>query len=618
MVAGFVELRKEYPQTKIVDLILISGKIEKCKNAQNTHRYLIDKKIDASGLYQIEDRLFIPIYNIKNEMTSYQTISPNGKKMFMKDSIVKSSFFTIKGDSNLCICEGLATGKTIHKATGYTVIMAFNASNIYDVALHFKNKNLLICADNDWKNKINSGLNAAFKIKDKLNCKIVYPENIQGSDFNDMYIETNISEVRRKIFEANKKEIISFEKQTLENDSLEITNNMIPDGLISEGYNVLNCGIPQYTLPLVLTIIARAISGKIFYDMIHPNLFNIKIGGTSTGKTLSDKQFRFQNNIPNFITINELSSGAALWRTVSEHPHGMGLFDEVKSLFDRSAFDKFSQSKVNSLIEIYTSSGMSFTKRFGDSKNNVFIKNPCFNLIGNTTPEIFDSIQLKDFETGLMQRFDFWMYDGKIKFKKKKENINIQGFIKKIQDIMNQQYNHETIKDLINESVELEINEDAENKLEEFSDQIIIDANDADENGLKGFITRKYDLSIKYALIHHASTNNLFNSLTIKDINYGILMASKLCDWKINILITKVTSGDFHRDCNIFKDAIIKSLKLSTTKNPTFKTLCNRKPNINNWDDDYLNRIKKILLKKHEIVVEYNRKGDEVYSIPHQ
>ena len=35
-------------------------------------------------------------------------------------------------------------------------------------------------------------------------------------------------------------------------------------------------------------------------------------------------------------------------------------------------------------------------------------------MTGNATPVIFDSIRQEDFETGMMQRFDFFCYDGLI------------------------------------------------------------------------------------------------------------------------------------------------------------------------------------------------------------
>jgi len=207
------------------------------------------------------------------------------------------------------------------------------------------------------------------------------------------------------------------------------------------------------------------------------------------------------------------------------------------------------------------------------------------------------------------------MYDGEIKFNNViKPNEIILKFIKKIKDIMDVQHNKTDLQYIINNCVDIGINKDAEGLLNEFGKYIVASANKEYEESLRGIITRKYDLAIKYALIHHADNKNIFSPLTLKNIQYGILIAEALCDWKQFTLAGKITAGDFHKDCNIFKDSIIASLK-GTTKNPTFKRLCNRKPAMKNWDDVYFDKIKKVLLKRREIIIKENGKGDETFLL---
>jgi len=51
------------------------------------------------------------------------------------------------------VCEGYATGATIHEATGLAVIVAFDAGNLLPVARFFREKKpdwlIVIAADND-------------------------------------------------------------------------------------------------------------------------------------------------------------------------------------------------------------------------------------------------------------------------------------------------------------------------------------------------------------------------------------------------------------------------------------------------------------------------------------
>ena len=85
-----------------------------------------------------------------------------------------------------------------------------------------------------------------------------------------------------------------------------------------------------------------------------------------------------------------------------------------------------------------------------------------------------------------------------------------------------------------------------------------------DEGGERGIISRKYESCIKYAMIHHASANGpekLAEPLAAASLQCGIETAKMLADWKLNVLPKKVTSGDFHRDCELFKDAIRAAMK---------------------------------------------------------
>ena len=63
------------------------------------------------------------------------------------------------------LCEGYATGATLHEATGLPVIVAFNANNLLPVAQaiarHYKGVQLLVCADDDFATKGNPGRSAA-------------------------------------------------------------------------------------------------------------------------------------------------------------------------------------------------------------------------------------------------------------------------------------------------------------------------------------------------------------------------------------------------------------------------------------------------------------------------
>jgi putative DNA primase/helicase len=102
---------------------------------------------------------------------SLQTIAPDGNKMFMSGGRIKGCYFGIgKPKGALIVCEGFATGASIHECTGHAVAVAFNAGNLEAVAVALRIKypdfKIIIAADDDHQTPSNPGLTkatAAFK-----------------------------------------------------------------------------------------------------------------------------------------------------------------------------------------------------------------------------------------------------------------------------------------------------------------------------------------------------------------------------------------------------------------------------------------------------------------------
>ena len=99
-----------------------------------------------------------------SELHRLQFIGIKGDKRFLIGGRVAGCYLSI-GDVNgataLCICEGFATGASIHEATGYPVVVAFNAGNLLPVAKamrkRFPELHLIVCGDDDTKMPGNPG-----------------------------------------------------------------------------------------------------------------------------------------------------------------------------------------------------------------------------------------------------------------------------------------------------------------------------------------------------------------------------------------------------------------------------------------------------------------------------
>lgn len=151
-----------------------------------SHAYLERKGVNACSNLRIglDGRLIVPVFADSDKIQSLQYIDGDGKKQFKTDGKIKGGFFVVGVIGADCyLCEGLATGLTIHEATGKGVIVAFSASNMPSVYDKLKSGlNITVCADNDAGGV---GLKYANECK---GAKIVYPATT-GTDFNDLGVD---------------------------------------------------------------------------------------------------------------------------------------------------------------------------------------------------------------------------------------------------------------------------------------------------------------------------------------------------------------------------------------------------------------------------------------------
>jgi len=177
------------------------ARFDQYKAAAPNHPYLKRKNVESYGLKQIGEALVVPLYDVDENFRTYQTIAPDGEKLFYPGAPTKGAFFSVatlgpanaKIDGPILICEGYATGATMYEVTGYPVVCAMNAGNLLPVAKalreRFPDRKILVAADNDTKTKGNPGLTKAQEAVEqaKLDGLIFpeFPDGVGGTDFND-------------------------------------------------------------------------------------------------------------------------------------------------------------------------------------------------------------------------------------------------------------------------------------------------------------------------------------------------------------------------------------------------------------------------------------------------
>jgi putative DNA primase/helicase len=134
--------------------------------ATNAHPYLQAKRVPAYGIRQLRGMLVVPARDAHGQLHTLQFIGPDGSKRFLTGGRIRGCYFAIgKPFHTLMLAEGLATGSTLHQATGEAVAVCFNCGNLEPVARALRDKfprlRLVICADNDQHTPGNPGLTHA-------------------------------------------------------------------------------------------------------------------------------------------------------------------------------------------------------------------------------------------------------------------------------------------------------------------------------------------------------------------------------------------------------------------------------------------------------------------------
>ena len=132
--------------------------------APEHYPYLVAKQAAPLALRMYaRHRLVVPLQDIDGRIHSLETIAPDGAKRFLAGGAKKGHFALVGFDpaplaepaGPVLICEGWATGASLHIATGHTVIAAMDAGNLMPVAealrARFSDADLVLVADNDAK-----------------------------------------------------------------------------------------------------------------------------------------------------------------------------------------------------------------------------------------------------------------------------------------------------------------------------------------------------------------------------------------------------------------------------------------------------------------------------------
>lgn len=200
------KIQRENEQLEIAKTLTHDWVNDEWDNDVSSHPYVLAKKIIAVPNVKVKfGALHIPSYQFNSDLIwSYQRIFADGKKRFASGAKADGGFFVIDGSTDIVyMCEGFATGVTIHMATGNKVICCFSADGLVKVAKHLPKDNYVIAADDDWPNGINAGHKAAMAASESLGAPVVFPKfkslDSKPTDFNDLLCLEGIDVVKEQL-----------------------------------------------------------------------------------------------------------------------------------------------------------------------------------------------------------------------------------------------------------------------------------------------------------------------------------------------------------------------------------------------------------------------------------
>ncbi len=239
------------------------------------HPYPSAKGIKPHGARVFGDKLLIPMRDTAGKLHSVQTIGADGGKLFHPGGRVKGCYFGIgKPDGLLIVCEGYATGASIHEATGHAVAVAFNAGNMGEVAAALRTKypamKIIIAADDDHLTAGNPGLTKATAAAQAVGGFLAVPafppdRGDKHTDFNDLHqiggadaVKACIDAARELTAPAGAAEWAELQPLIAQIDRQEYPLDALPDSVRCAVQEV--AGFVKAPIPLIATSALAALS----------------------------------------------------------------------------------------------------------------------------------------------------------------------------------------------------------------------------------------------------------------------------------------------------------------------------------------------------------------------
>ncbi|BBQ51277.1 DUF927 domain-containing protein [Aeromonas caviae] len=149
-----------------------------------------------------DSSLVIPLINEAAELVNVQLIRDDGTKRYLAGGQKAGAYHRIEGGALVAICEGYATGLSVHLAIGATVYCAMDAGNLLAVTTIARRQHpearILLCGDNDAHTQGNPGKTKAEHAAAAIGGLVALPPEFSG-DWNDYHQAHGLTKTKEAI-----------------------------------------------------------------------------------------------------------------------------------------------------------------------------------------------------------------------------------------------------------------------------------------------------------------------------------------------------------------------------------------------------------------------------------
>jgi putative DNA primase/helicase len=182
--------------------------------------YLERKRVSPIGLRGGRNgALVMPLRNTAGVIVQLQFIQADGTKRFLSGPGKKGGFHLVgevADEYPLVFVEGLATGLSVHQATGWPVVVCVDAGNLLPVAralrVIYPSARYLFAGDDDHEKRdpksgepLNTGRVKGNAAAEAMGARVVFPtfvDPLGKSDFNDLHVHEGLDTVRAQLLQA--------------------------------------------------------------------------------------------------------------------------------------------------------------------------------------------------------------------------------------------------------------------------------------------------------------------------------------------------------------------------------------------------------------------------------